>query len=83
MTEQPRAVLGRILNDLGSTLIEVVAGQADPARTVSGVLIQDPLDDADCARICLPRSWRAARTRRRPPYGWDCPRSPPAYWRSR
>ncbi|MGW2089411.1 hypothetical protein, partial [Streptomyces sp. NPDC001880] len=43
MTEQPRAVLGRILNDFGSTLIEVVAGKADPARTASGVQIQDPL----------------------------------------
>ncbi|MFF8418670.1 helix-turn-helix domain-containing protein [Streptomyces sp. NPDC015680] len=45
MTEQPRAVLGRILNDLGSTLIEVLAGEADPARAVTGVLIQDPLDE--------------------------------------
>lgn len=38
-------MLGRILNDLGSTLIEVLAGEADPARTVTGVLIQDPLDE--------------------------------------
>ncbi|MCX4679532.1 helix-turn-helix domain-containing protein [Streptomyces sp. NBC_01433] len=45
MTEQPRAVLGRILTDLGSTLIEVVVGEADPARAVTGVLIQDPLDE--------------------------------------
>ncbi|MFF9349449.1 PucR family transcriptional regulator [Streptomyces sp. NPDC014734] len=45
MTQQPRAVLGRILDDLGSTLIDVVAGEADPARTVTGVLIQDPLDE--------------------------------------
>ncbi|MEV8454166.1 helix-turn-helix domain-containing protein [Streptomyces sp. NPDC052095] len=45
MEEQPRAVLGRIINDLGSTLIEVVAGEADPARAVTGVLIQDPRDE--------------------------------------
>ncbi|MER5503646.1 PucR family transcriptional regulator, partial [Streptomyces sp. NPDC002466] len=45
MTEQPRAVLGRIIDDLGSTLIEVAAGEVDPARTVTGVLIQDPLDE--------------------------------------
>lgn len=45
MTVLPRAVLGRILSDLGSTLIEVVAGEPDPARTVSGVLIHDPLDE--------------------------------------
>ncbi|WP_433064969.1 PucR family transcriptional regulator [Dactylosporangium sp. CS-033363] len=40
----PRAVLGRILTDLGSTLVEVVAGPADPARAVTGVLIHDPGD---------------------------------------
>ncbi|MFF3396682.1 PucR family transcriptional regulator [Streptomyces sp. NPDC002669] len=45
MTEQPRAVLGRIIDDLGSTLIEVAAGEADPARPIGGVLIQDPLDE--------------------------------------
>ncbi|MGW3163905.1 PucR family transcriptional regulator [Streptomyces sp. NPDC001142] len=45
MTEQPRAVLGRILDDLGSTLIDVVAGEADPSTAVTGVLIQDPLDE--------------------------------------
>ncbi|MEU7182046.1 PucR family transcriptional regulator [Streptomyces celluloflavus] len=45
MSDQPRAVLGRILSDLGTTLIEVVAGEADPARAISGVLIQDPLDE--------------------------------------
>lgn len=45
MTKQPRAVLGRILDDLGSTLIDVVAGEADPSTAVTGVLIQDPLDE--------------------------------------
>ncbi|WP_344613701.1 helix-turn-helix domain-containing protein [Dactylosporangium salmoneum] len=42
----PRAVLGRILTDLGSTLVEVVAGRADPARPVTGVLIHDPGDES-------------------------------------
>ena len=45
MTPPPRAVLGRILTDLGSTLIEVVAGEPDPTRAVSGVLIHDPMDE--------------------------------------
>ncbi|WP_433088875.1 PucR family transcriptional regulator [Dactylosporangium sp. CA-052675] len=42
----PRAVLGRILTDLGSTLVELVAGRADPDRPVSGVLIHDPGDES-------------------------------------
>ena len=45
MTTPARAVLGRILTDLGSTLVEVVAGEPDPARPVGGVLIHDPLDE--------------------------------------
>ncbi|WP_433605211.1 helix-turn-helix domain-containing protein [Dactylosporangium sp. CA-139114] len=42
----PRAVLGRILTDLGSTLVELVAGRADPDRPVTGVLIHDPGDES-------------------------------------
>ncbi|MEV5751722.1 helix-turn-helix domain-containing protein [Actinoallomurus sp. NPDC052308] len=38
-------VLGRILTDLGSTLVEVVAGEPDPARPVGGVLIHDARDE--------------------------------------
>src|SRR5438128_2468768 len=45
MTERGRAVLGRILTDLGATLVEVVAGRPDPARPVTGLLIHDPGDD--------------------------------------
>jgi hypothetical protein len=45
MTVPPRAVLGRILDDLGSTLVEVVAGEPDRDRAVSGVLIHDPQDE--------------------------------------
>lgn len=45
MTAPPRSVLGRILTDLGSTLVEVVAGEPDPTRPVGGVLIHDPQDE--------------------------------------
>ncbi|TDE00040.1 PucR family transcriptional regulator [Jiangella asiatica] len=39
-----RATLGRVLDDLGSTLLEVVAGRVDPGLSVGGVVIHDPLD---------------------------------------
>ncbi|MEV7779544.1 helix-turn-helix domain-containing protein [Kitasatospora sp. NPDC088351] len=45
MIPTARAVLGRILTDLGSTLVEVVAGDPDPVRPVGGVLIHDPMDE--------------------------------------
>jgi DNA-binding PucR family transcriptional regulator len=43
--DPPRASLGRILADLGATLVEVVAGRPDPALPVTGVLIHDRLDE--------------------------------------
>ncbi|MFI0419138.1 PucR family transcriptional regulator [Spongiactinospora sp. 9N601] len=45
MISPPKSVLGRIIDDLGSTLVEVVAGEPDPSRPVGGVLIHDPLDE--------------------------------------
>ncbi|WP_026876479.1 helix-turn-helix domain-containing protein [Jiangella gansuensis] len=44
MTLRARATLGRVLDDLGSTLLEVVAGRVDPSRSIGGVVIHDPLD---------------------------------------
>jgi sugar diacid utilization regulator len=44
MVFRPRATLGRVLDDLGSTLLEVVAGRVDPSVEVGGVVIHDPLD---------------------------------------
>ena len=44
MIHRPRATLGRVLDDLGSTLLEVAAGSVDPLRSVDGVVIHDPLD---------------------------------------
>lgn len=43
--EPPRVALSRIISDLGSTLVEVVAGRPDPGVAVAGVLIHDRLDE--------------------------------------
>lgn len=43
-TPQDRTALGRVLDDLGPTLLEVVAGQADRAAPVRAIVIHDPLD---------------------------------------
>lgn len=36
--------MGRVLDDLGSTLLEVVAGHVSESRPVGGVVIYDPVD---------------------------------------
>lgn len=43
---RPRASLGRILEDLGSTLLDVVAGSVDHESEIETVVIHDALDDA-------------------------------------
>ncbi|MEZ0114456.1 hypothetical protein ABH920_008490 [Catenulispora sp. EB89] len=45
LPEPPSVALGRIISDLGSTLVEVVAGRPDPDVAVAGVLIHDRLDE--------------------------------------
>ncbi|MEV0452113.1 helix-turn-helix domain-containing protein [Streptomyces sp. NPDC050600] len=45
MTPAAPVVLGRVLADLGSTLVELAAGAPDPSRPVRGVLIHDPLEE--------------------------------------
>jgi hypothetical protein len=45
MNLRPRASLGRVLDDLGATLLELVHGDADPVREIGGVVIFDPLDE--------------------------------------
>ncbi|NEB80820.1 PucR family transcriptional regulator, partial [Streptomyces sp. SID14478] len=39
-----RAVLGRVLADLGATFLVSTVGEPDPGRPVGGVLIHDPQD---------------------------------------
>ncbi len=59
--ERPRASLGRVLDDLGSTLLELDR-PATPAKadTIGGVVIHDPLDEPVLppARSC----WASAST---------------------
>ncbi|TYB60151.1 PucR family transcriptional regulator [Nonomuraea sp. PA05] len=45
MSQRPRASLGRVLDDLGATLLELVAGDVDQREEISGLVIYDPLDE--------------------------------------
>ena len=45
MTQRPRASLGRVLDDLGDTLLELVAGDPDAQGEIGGVVIHDPYDE--------------------------------------
>ncbi|MGO1052860.1 PucR family transcriptional regulator [Crossiella sp. CA198] len=49
----PRAGLGRVLDDLGSTLVDLVCGDPGPAGQLGGVVIHDPLDDQGLPRQAL------------------------------
>lgn len=41
---RPRASLGRVLDDLGATLLDLVHGDPESAGEISGVVIHDPVD---------------------------------------
>ncbi|HEU5474739.1 MAG TPA: helix-turn-helix domain-containing protein [Actinophytocola sp.] len=43
-TARPRASLGRVLDDLGTTLLDLAHGVPDRAGDIGGVVIHDPLD---------------------------------------
>jgi hypothetical protein len=45
VTQRERASLGRILEDLGHTLLELVSGNAERTDEIGGVLIYDPVDE--------------------------------------
>ncbi|MBM0230823.1 helix-turn-helix domain-containing protein [Micromonospora sp. STR1_7] len=45
MSQQPRASLGRVLDDLGATLLELVHGDAHSDAPIGGVAIHDPHDE--------------------------------------
>ncbi|MFD0888741.1 hypothetical protein ACFQ08_29745, partial [Streptosporangium algeriense] len=45
MTGLPRASLGRVLEELGTTLLDVVCGDVRLTRDIGGVVIHDPLDE--------------------------------------
>lgn len=42
---RPRASLGRVLDDLGTTLLELVCGDLAHAGEIGGVVIHDPVDE--------------------------------------
>jgi hypothetical protein len=51
VTGRPRASLGRVLDDLGTTLLELVPGSLDPGAEhddgteIGGIVIHDPVDE--------------------------------------
>ncbi|UYM06892.1 PucR family transcriptional regulator [Solicola gregarius] len=53
MTTRPRASLGRVLEDLGTTLLELVCGDPDRAGHIGGVVIHDPLDESVSPRNAI------------------------------
>lgn len=53
VTTRPRASLGRLLDDLGTTLLDLVCGDADRADDIGGVVIHDPLDEPMAPRQAL------------------------------
>jgi PucR C-terminal helix-turn-helix domain len=44
LSSRPRASLGRVLDDLGATLLDLVHGDADAGHEIGGVVIHDPVD---------------------------------------
>jgi hypothetical protein len=47
MSQQPRASLGRVLDDLGATLLDLVHGDPSSSEPITGVAIHDPYDEPD------------------------------------
>ena len=46
VTTRPRSSLGRVLEDLGTTLVELVCGNAEGQKQIETVIIHDSLDEA-------------------------------------
>jgi hypothetical protein len=66
---RPRASLGRVLDDLGATLLELAHGKPDRPDAISGVVIHDPLDDPVLPPHAL-YSGSGCRSRMRSPASW-------------
>jgi hypothetical protein len=45
VTSRPQASLGRVLDDLGATLLELIDGDAEQPGDIGGVVIYDPIDE--------------------------------------
>ncbi|MFC6016481.1 PucR family transcriptional regulator [Plantactinospora solaniradicis] len=50
---RPHASLGRVLDDLGATLLELIHGDPDQVVDIGGVAIHDPLDEPALPRQAL------------------------------
>ena len=53
MTNRPRASLGRVLDDLGATLLELLHGDPELPAEIGGVVIHDPVDEPSMPRHAL------------------------------
>lgn len=47
MTHRPQTTLGRVLEELGTTLLQVVCGPVHPDRSIEAIVIHDPHDDPE------------------------------------
>ncbi|TQK70317.1 PucR-like helix-turn-helix protein [Nocardioides sp. SLBN-35] len=53
MADLPRAGLARVVEELGSTLLEVVCGEVQRPEEIGGVVIDDPLDEPELPEHAL------------------------------
>jgi hypothetical protein len=53
VTNRPRASLGRVLDDLGATLLELLHGDPDLPAEIGGVVIHDPVEEPPMPRHAL------------------------------
>ena len=53
MNLRPRASLGRVVDDLGATLLDLVHGESDRPEDIGGIVIHDPVDDPILPRHAL------------------------------
>jgi hypothetical protein len=53
VTPRPQASLGRVLDDLGATLLELLHGDSERPGDIGGVVIHDPLDEPVLPRNAL------------------------------
>jgi DNA-binding PucR family transcriptional regulator len=53
MNLRPRASLRRVLDDLGTTLLTVVHGDVDRIEDLGGIVIHDPVEEAELPRRAL------------------------------
>ena len=65
VTQRPRASLGRVLDDLGDTLLELIHGDPENPAEIDGVVIHDPV-----ASRTIRRTLWCSASRSRPPTWW-------------